>query len=390
MNKSIKGALMIIILVVIGSVSIKLLLPLFEDSHQKVTSDAVKTKGKIRLALDNWIGYFPLRSIEMKNRMRRSGWNLICEDDHADYDRRMARLQSGEIELAVATVDSYILNSAPYHYPGIIVMVIDESAGGDAILARKERVASLDALKGLTDIKVAFTPNSPSHHFAKATADHFDVPELLPKGKLRIETDGSSAACDRLIKGKTDVAICWEPDVTHALNQKGIIKLIGTEDTERLIVDILIAERDFVQKHPEVVQLFLSNYFKTLKRYRDDPDLLMKQVEKTADLNEKTVKSMLKGVKWANFSANCENWFGITSFGGYANEGLIATIESTVNILVNSGDFSQSPIPDDDPYRLTNSSFLETLFTEGITGFTRFNTVLTNWILSPKKWLIMR
>jgi outer membrane protein OmpA-like peptidoglycan-associated protein/ABC-type taurine transport system substrate-binding protein len=371
MNKSIKGALIIIVLVIVGSVGIKLLLPLFEASHQKATSDAVKTKGKIRLALDNWIGYFPLRSTEMKNLMRRSGWNLICEDDNADYDKRMARLQSGEIELAVATVDSFILNSAPHHFPGIIVMVIDESAGGDAILARTDRVASLDALKGLTDIKVAFTPNSPSHHFAKATADHFNVPELLPQDKLRIETDGSSSACDKLIEGKTDIAICWEPDVTRALSKKGIVKLIGTEDTERLIVDILIAGRDFAQKHPEVIKLFLSNYFKALKKYRDNPDLLSEQVKKTTDLNEKAVKSMLKGVKWANFNANCEKWFGITSFGGFANEGLIATIDSTVKILINSGDFTQSPIPDDDPYRLTNSSFLETLFTEGVTGFTQ-------------------
>ena len=371
MNKSIKGALIIIVLVIVGSVGIKLILPLFEASHQKATSDAVKTKGKIRLALDNWIGYFPLRSTEMKNLMRRSGWNLICEDDNADYDQRMQRLQNGEIELAVATVDSFILNSAPYHFPGIIIMVIDESAGGDAILAHKDRVASLDALKGLTDIKVAFTPDSPSHHFAKATADHFNAPELLPQGKFRIETDGSSAACDKLIKGQTDVAICWEPDVTRALGNKGIVKLIGTEDTERLIVDILVAGRDFAQKHPEVIKLFLSCYFKALKKYRDNPDLLMKQVQKTADLNEKAVESMLKGVKWANFNANCENWFGITSFGGFANEGLIATIDSTIKILINSGDFPQSPIPDDDPYRLTNSSFLETLFTEGVAGFTR-------------------
>ncbi|MDM8554131.1 phosphate ABC transporter substrate-binding/OmpA family protein [Desulfococcaceae bacterium HSG7] len=371
MNKSIKGALIIIILVVIGSVSVKLLLPLFEASHQKATSDAAKTKGKIRLALDNWIGYFPLRSTEMKNLMRRSGWNLICEDDNADYDKRMARLQSGEIELAVATVDSFILNSAPHHFPGIIIMVIDESAGGDAILARKDRVASLDALKGLNDIKVAFTPNSPSHHFAKAVADHFNAPELLPQDKLRIETGGSSAACEKLIKGQTDIAICWEPDVSRALAKKDIVKLIGTEDTERLIVDILIAGRDFAQKHPEVIKILLSNYFKALKKYRDHPDLLSEQVKETTDLNEKSVESMLKGVNWANFNANCENWFGITSFGGFANEGLIATIDSTIKILINSGDFSQSPIPDDDPYRLTNSSFLETLFTQGVTGFTR-------------------
>ena len=134
------------------------LLPYFQDRHQKVTSDATKTKGKIRIAMDNWVGYFPLRSPEMKNLMRRSGWILVCEDDNADYGQRMQRLEEHEIDLAVATVDSFILNAEKYGYPGTIISVIDESKGGDAILSVSKRVNNLDALKGKKDIRVAFTP----------------------------------------------------------------------------------------------------------------------------------------------------------------------------------------------------------------------------------------
>ncbi len=361
---------MIFIMVVVGAVGVKLLLPRLEESQQKATSDAVKTKGKIRMDMDNWVGYFPLRSPEMKNQMRRAGYMLVCEDDKADYARRMERLKDGDIDFAVVTVDSFILNAAQHNYPAAIVMVIDESKGGDAILARKERVASLDELKGKSGIRVAFTPDSPSHHLAKAAADHFSVPELLPSGKLRIETDGSEKARDKLLAGKADIAICWEPDVSRALNNKEVIKILGTEDTERLIVDILVANRRFVQENPDLIQLMLDNYFKTLKKYRDHPDLLTEHVKHETGLSKETVSAMLKGVKWANFSENCEKWFGISAPGTYADEGLIDTIESTVRILVNTGDFSSDPIPDNDPYRLTNSSFLEKLFAKGISGFT--------------------
>ncbi len=370
MNKTVIGAVMIFVLVVIGAVTVKLLLPKFEESRQKETSDATRTKGKITIAMDNWIGYFPLSSPEMKNLMRRSGYILLCEDDNADYDQRMARLKSGEIVFAVATVDSFILNAEQYDYPGAIVMVIDESKGGDAILANKSKVASLDALKGKTDIKIAFTPGSPSHHLAKATADHFNVPELLPKGDLRIETGGSDQARKMLISGKADVAICWEPDVSKALSHKEIVKILGTEDTERLIVDILLVNRSYLQKEPEIVQLFLSNYFRVLKKYRDDHTLLLKHVRESTGLSEKSVESMLKGVHWTNFSENCEKWFGIAAAGSYADEGLVDTIEATVKILMNTGDFSSNPIPNSDPYRLTNSTFLEELFSKGIAGFT--------------------
>lgn len=369
MNKTVIGALMIFIFIVAGAVGVKLLLPYFEEIRQKTTSDAVKTKGKIRIDLDNWIGYFPLRSSEMKNLMRRSGYILLCNDDNADYAARMKRLKSDETDFAVATVDSFILNAKPQNYPGTIVMVIDESKGGDALLARKDKIADIDDIKGKADIRVALTPGSPSHYLAKAVAYHFNVPELLPSKKLLIETKGSAKACDKLIAGKTDIAVCWEPDVSRALDSGGTVKILGSEDTEHLIVDVLLVSRKFVQKNPDVISLFLSNYFNVLKKYRENPDLLFEHVKREISLPDELIRSMLKGVKWVNFSENCEKWFGISAPGGCTDEGLTDTIDSTVRILVNAGDFSQNPIPGEDPYRLINSSFLEKLFVNGISGF---------------------
>lgn len=368
MNRTIVGALLVVIIVVIGAVGVKLMLPYFEESQQRATTDATKTKGKISIALDNWMGYFILRSPEMESAMRRSGYILICEDDQADYAQRMKRLHKGDIDFAVATVDSFLLNGAELNYPGAIVMVIDESKGGDAILARKERIASLDDLKGKTDIRVAFTPDSPSHHLAKAAADHFSVPELLPTGKLRIETNGSQNAMQKLMAGQTDVAICWEPDVSKALANPNIIKLLGTEDTARLIVDILVAGRKILKDDPQIVQILANTYFRTLKKYRNNPDLLIKDIEKETQLADSAITSMLKGVHWVNFSENCEKWFGIAAPGQFADEGLIDTITASATILESAGDFSRSPIPDNDPYRLTNSSFLESIFSKGIAG----------------------
>ena len=116
--------------------------------------------------------------------------------------------------------------------------------------------------------------------------------------------------------------------------------------------------------------LVINNYFKALKKYRNNNDLLIKDVGKTARLDSASVKSMLKGVHWVNFTENREKWFDIAGPGSFATQGLIETIESTAGVLISAGDFSANPFPDEDPYRLTNSSFLEKLFARGITGFT--------------------
>jgi len=370
MKDRVIGALLLLLLGLSVTYGISLLLPLLTDRQQQATSDAAGTKGKIRIAIDSWIGYFPLRSPEMKTALHGAGWLLAWEDDQADCKSRMKRLEEGELDFAVATVDSYLLNAEQFSYPGVIVAVIDESNGGDAILARKDQVASLDALKGKIDAKVAFTPASPSEHLAKAAADHFNVPELHPPpGPLRIAAKGSEQAKKALLSGEADVAVLWEPDVTKALQNKGVVKLLGTEDTERLIVDILLVRRDFAEKNPQLVKLFLNTYFKVLKKYRQDEELLLRHVKEETGLAEEPVRIMLKGVKWLSLLDNCEQWFGLTAAGGAGEEGLISAIESTADILVNAGDFTVSPVPDGNPYRLTNRSFLEELF-KGNTGFT--------------------
>ena len=119
-------------------------------------------RGTLAVGTDNWIGYFPLCSTPMAKRMRKAGWVLRCENDNADYRARFQRLESGEIQFAVATVDSYLLSGAPLDFPGTIIAVIDESKGGDAIVARREVAASLDGLHQASEIEVAFTPASPS------------------------------------------------------------------------------------------------------------------------------------------------------------------------------------------------------------------------------------
>ncbi|EKD40220.1 MAG: OmpA/MotB protein, partial [uncultured bacterium] len=147
MNKQFVGVCLLLLIGVLLLISGKYLRSYLHDRQQRTTSDAVHTKGQVRLAVDNWIGYFPLCSAEMKEEMHRAGYLLECVDDKADYQGRMNALAGGEYEFAVATVDSYLLNGKIHDYPGAIVAVLDESKGGDAIVARRDRVANLDAVR---------------------------------------------------------------------------------------------------------------------------------------------------------------------------------------------------------------------------------------------------
>jgi len=388
MTKHLKIVVWIVMIGFVIILSYKLILPRLESDNQKQTSDARATKGKILIGVDNWIGYYPLCSKVMHKNMYRIGYQLECIDDKADYESRMKKLKKSEYQFIVATIDSYLLNGESVNYPGTIIAVIDESKGGDAIVAWKDKVKNIDSLKTIKNLKIAFTSASPSEHLLKSVAVHFDVPRLRDKnGAWRVETNGSEHALSLLHDKKVDVAVLWEPDVSRALSNKKIIKLLGTEDTNKLIVDILVVNRNYAADNPEVVTSLLRNYFRTLKFYKSNRDKLIEDIADDTDIARKKIPTLLKGVSWVNLSQNAQNWFGTTSYGGNGNEGLIDTIESTAEILVDSGDFSRSPLPDRDPYRITNSQYLVNLYdlvSTGQFGQTANNAVYNDQSLEKK------
>jgi outer membrane protein OmpA-like peptidoglycan-associated protein/ABC-type nitrate/sulfonate/bicarbonate transport system substrate-binding protein len=348
----------------------KKLIPVLKSKQQQETSDAKDLKGKISLAIDDWIGYFPISSSRMKKAMRSEGYMLDISNDGGDYPARMKKLRDGELDFAVVTVDSYILNAAPLDFPATIVTILDESKGGDAMVAYTNVVSSLDSFKSFTAQtmpKIAYTPASPSQHLLKAISSHFNVPALKNIGRnQRVETKDSQEALKFLIDKKVSVAILWEPNVSKALEIPGVAKILGTESTSRLIVDILVVNREFALKNPEKVDLLLKTYFRTLKFYADNPDDLEKDISTELKLPRDSVKKMVDGVAWVNLSENCQSWFGISVPGQISEQGLIDTIQSTVEILVGSGDFKEDPLPDKDPYRIVNSSFIQQIYNTGI------------------------
>src|SRR3989344_1860676 len=95
-----KIALVVLVFVLIAAAAFRFGEPLWKEHVVRSTSDAKDIQGKIKIAVDSWIGYFPLCSLELRERMKREGWQLQCEDDKADYAKRMKRLAAGEIDFA--------------------------------------------------------------------------------------------------------------------------------------------------------------------------------------------------------------------------------------------------------------------------------------------------
>ena len=343
----------------------KFLWPKFDAQRQADTTDARGTKGRIVVGVDNWIGYFPLCADEMRKRLRVQGYVLRCEDDKADYAKRFANLKSGQLQFAVSTVDAYLSNGATSAFPGAIVAVIDESKGGDALVAWKDKAVSLEGLKASATPRIAFTPGSPSEHLLRSAAVHFDIEALRKnQGSWRLETTGSSEALKAFLDRKADAAVLWEPDVSRALATQGVVKLLSTAETQRLIVDVLIASREVLQQNPDMVKVLLSTYFDVQRHYREQPDQLAKDVATETKVASAHVAAMLGGVAWAGLSDNAQTWLG----GTPTSNGVVDVIQSTLRVLTESSALPGNPLPDQDPYRIINSQFIAAAFATATAG----------------------
>lgn len=377
MNKNVIGALLLLVLGSIGIITWWALKPSVEEDADINNSDARNLGAPLRVAHDMYAGYYPLRSSQLRDRLiTRGKFVLEFQDDGADYRQRVTKLNNGEVDLAVFTVDSYLLESYrltkgdkdKHGFPGNIVAILSESKGSDAIIAR-DSVQTLEDL-GKEGVKIAFTPNSPSHHLLKVVMTEMNVGALEQRQDWMVKTKGSDEALKLFQQGTVDAAVLWEPDITKAMKVSGAHKLIGSDQMSGLIVDVLVASDEVIKNRSSDLHLVLSQYFQVLYELRNDPTQLAAGIAKEGNISEDEAMASVKSIEWQSLDDNATKWLGIrVADSGTSQFQILDTVDYAVSILQKTGDFPRKdPLPKGGAFRLINSETIKRLKLHGVTG----------------------
>ena len=202
-----------------------------------------------------------LRSDEIKKNLRYDGIRLTMVKDEADYDSRLEALENGDVDMAVFTIDSLLVAGAKLgRFPVSIVMVIDETTGADAVLAFDQGVKTVQDLN-VSEASFVLTPSSPSEFLARVVKSHFKLPKL---GNNWIKkADGSEAVFEVMKsadRSKKQAYVLWEPHVSQAKKIKGVKVLLDSSKIKGLIIDVLVARREYLRDHPEKVRAVIEAY----------------------------------------------------------------------------------------------------------------------------------
>lgn len=332
-----------------------------------------KVKSSLKIAGDGYLGYFFASSKQTVKEAARQGLGIQWTDDGAAISERVAKLKSGEYDIIAIPAAEYLLHGSKVGFPGVIVAGIARSNGGDGIVALKDKLPNSDVADlNDTALQWVYTGESPSEFLVDITIKDLDffnlrtADESAPgrRGSWRKPVGSSSEVYTRAMNGQGDVFVMWEPDISRSLQKNPNLTYIwGSDKFSGYIVDYFVVnKRTLATREADILKYFKA-YFRAFDHYRRNAAERTTDMARWADLDRETVEKIVneRKIDWLDLYDNCQLQFGIATSGSQIKpqEGVIDTILSCADVLIDNGRIGTNDISD--PYRLVNSSVLESL-----------------------------
>ena len=194
------------------------------------------------------------------------------------------------------------------------VMIVDNTRGADAIIARDPSIRKVEDLAGK---KVALLQFTPSHGM---TIDAVDNSSLSARRKQSIEyvfiaaEDGLGGVRAALESGSVDAAVLWDPDLSLALRATKGHVVYSTKTASNLIFDVIVCDQRVLDdaQGAAAVQKLVTGWMKGVDAAKADPtgavDALVATEEfftlLAKDEGKPFVKSLFDNLLWTGVADN--------------------------------------------------------------------------------------
>lgn len=327
-----------------------------EKKQQEVieaTSGESTYSQHIKIGLDGFSGYAILRSSEFTQQLRSAGIKAEPVDDGADYDKRLAALASGELQLAAFPIDALLKASAnAKSIPATIIAVIDESRGADAVVAYKDRFPSVESLN-TAETRFVLVDGSPSDTLTRVLINSKFFSNVTPQSIVGVPNEKELVARYRkATPGGNEVFVTWEPVVSDLLKNDQMKVVFDSQEQSGYIVDALVVSRDYLIKNEPAVRSVLECYFRTLYAMNNnegsEPRAKLKELirndarEAGMTLEKEQVDRLVDGIVWKHTQDNFAH-FGL---GGTATH-VEDMIDRVRRVLVDTKGLASDPTQGD-------------------------------------------
>jgi NitT/TauT family transport system substrate-binding protein len=242
------------------------------------------SKPPLRFVHNLWPGYFPITIAKAKGFFKEQGVDVEIVFTE-DQQPQIAAFYAGKYDGLALPLGSIIIASG--NNPDIrVVYVIDDSVGGDAVVARSE-IETIQDLKGKT---IGATLGGFGELF---------VESMLQKAGLNrndvtlINTD-SNHVPEWLASNRIQAGQAWEPYVSRAIKDGGRL-LFSSEQTPGLIIDTIMFRGAVLRERPEEVRAFIRACFQAVDYWEAHPEEVRTLLAQTLKIQPEEIS--LKGIK---------------------------------------------------------------------------------------------
>lgn len=324
---------------------------LTKEDAEIASSDATgRSAVKMKIAGDPYLGYFFLRSPQMKAETRKRGLAVEFSDDGGNYAERLDKFNKGEYDGIVLPINSYLKHGEKFKYPGVIVSAIAESKGADAVACFQEKLPT-GAVNDLNDagLQIVYTAESPSSFLLDLAIRDFGLDNLSKVDTWRVEVAGSEQAFAKAKRHEGDCFVMWEPDFSRALHEvPGLKKVWGSDQFADRIVDVFVFRRDVVANRLDDLTTFFTSYFSAMRTYGNNSSLMVDDMKAVfPKLQKSEIEGILKSkeIHWYDLNENLARQFGIeTPGGGAAEKGVITKVALITDFMLSSKKWLDDPL----------------------------------------------
>ncbi len=269
-------------------------------------------KNPLRVSLVSFHGYAPALVANGSSLTTQQGSLYAAKNVNVEFviqddiPTLSTIFESGAAQCAWRTSDFWAQEQPNLRNAGLdgrAVMIVDNTQGGDAVIARSPDIRSIEDLAGHTVALLQFTP---SHGML---IDAIDNSSLTARKKDSVKMvfinveEGTAGVRAALESANVDAAVLWDPDLALAQrNVKGSRIVYSTKTATNLIFDVMVCDSRLLAK-PDgqaVVQKFVEGWMEGVQAAKANPDKAVEALVKTEEffklLADKEGKSFVKGL----------------------------------------------------------------------------------------------
>jgi NitT/TauT family transport system substrate-binding protein len=242
----------------------------------------------LKLGLTTWIGYSPFYVADALDLYKKYDLKVKLQT-FTDPAMLPSAMAGGAIDGALMTYDQ-VVGAAGQGQNFKVVMPVDYSYGGDAVLADKS-ITKISQLKGK---KVAYAPLSPSD-FLLAYALKINGMSDKDIQPVNMTPEAVPAA---MASGATPAGVTYEPNVSQIVNTgKGKFHVIySSREAPGIITDVLAFDAKKLGKDDKQILALMRGYLDGLAYMQAKPAEAAKLIGKAVGVSDKEALEQLKGV----------------------------------------------------------------------------------------------